>query len=80
MSDNLVSLTKSILSEIVESPSELDIRNETGNNSSYISIRANKGDIGKIVGRKGQTIHALRTIVRTVANKNNIRVNLIVID
>lgn len=80
MSDNLVDLTKSILSEIVEFPAELDIRNETGNNSSYISIRANKSDIGKVVGRKGQTIHALRTVIRTVANKNGIRVNLIVID
>lgn len=80
MSDNLVEITKSLLSHIVDIPEELDIRNETGNNSSYITIRANKDDVGKIIGRKGQTIHALRVIIRTIANKNELRVNLIVID
>jgi predicted RNA-binding protein YlqC (UPF0109 family) len=78
--DNLVNLTKQILANIVEFPDELDIRNEVGNNSSYISIRANRNDVGKVIGKKGQTIHALRTIIRTVANKNEMRSNLIVID
>jgi len=80
MSENLVTMTKNILAEIVEFPDELDIRSEDGNNSAYITIRANKVDVGKIVGKKGQTIHALRTLVRTAANKNGIRVNLVVID
>ena len=39
-----------------------------------------KSDIGKIIGKKGKTINAIRTLLMSVASRNGIRVNLEIIE
>ncbi len=41
-----------------------------------IEIYVSPDDVGKVIGRKGNTINALRTIVRTVATRLGRRVQL----
>ena len=39
-----------------------------------------KSDVGKIIGKKGKTINAIRTLLMSVASRNGIRVNLEIIE
>ncbi|MCP5469373.1 MAG: KH domain-containing protein [Chlamydiales bacterium] len=55
---NLVSDTEGVQVNCVEEPEKLKIE-----------IRVSPDDVGKIIGRKGNTINAIRTIVRTVATR-----------
>jgi len=41
-----------------------------------MSLDVNPADMGKIIGRDGNTAKAMRTLLRVVGMKNNARVNL----
>jgi predicted RNA-binding protein Jag len=41
-----------------------------------LTLKINPADMGYIIGRKGQTAQAIRTLLRIVGAKNNARVNL----
>ena len=41
-----------------------------------ITLDVNPADMGKIIGRSGNTAKAIRTLLRVVGMKNNARVNL----
>ena len=41
-----------------------------------ISLTVNPADMGKIIGRMGNTAKAIRTLLRIIGMKNNARVNL----
>ncbi len=73
-------VVQSILSQIVEDIDGLNIEEKIGTNSSAISIMTNRADTGKIIGKSGNTIRALRSIVRAMGAKRNIRCNLYIID
>ena len=62
---NLVSDTEGVQVNTVEDPEKLKIE-------IYVSPE----DVGKVIGRKGNTINALRTIVRTVATRLGRRVQV----
>ncbi|MCH9610679.1 MAG: hypothetical protein S4CHLAM81_06030 [Chlamydiales bacterium] len=62
---NLVSDTDGVQVKTVEDPEKLKIE-----------IYVAQEDVGKVIGRKGNTINALRTIVRTVATRLGRRVQV----
>jgi len=41
-----------------------------------ITLKVDPADMGKIIGRDGQTAKAIRSLLRVVGIKNNARVNL----
>ena len=41
-----------------------------------LTLSVNQADMGKIIGRSGNTAKAIRTLLRVVGMKNNARVNL----
>jgi ribosomal protein S3 len=41
-----------------------------------MTLEVNAADMGKVIGRSGNTAKAIRTLLRVVGMKNNSRVNL----
>ena len=41
-----------------------------------ITLKVNPEDLGKVIGKKGQTINAVRTVLRVIGLKNKARINL----
>ena len=41
-----------------------------------ITLKTDPADMGKVIGRSGNTAKAIRTLLRVVGMKNNARVNL----
>jgi uncharacterized protein len=68
------------LNQIIVHTAELEIVEEIGDNSIAISIKANKEDRGKIIGKKGSMIRSIRTIVRALASKDKVRTVINMID
>ena len=56
----LVELT---VKAIVDKPENVEIRNIEGETSTVLELRVAKEDVGKVIGKKGRTINALRTIL-----------------
>lgn len=69
-----------IVKNLVDHPEKVQINEIGGSHTLIIELRAEKSDIGKIIGKKGKTINAIRTLLMSVASRNGLRVNLEILD
>jgi len=58
-----------IAKAIVDKPEEVVVTEVMGTQSSVIELRVAKEDIGKIIGKQGRTIVAIRTILSGASMK-----------
>ncbi len=65
-----------VVKALVEHPEDVKINRTVDEMGVLMSLDVNKDDMGKIIGREGNTAKAIRTLLRVVGMKNNARVNL----
>lgn len=79
--DDLVRFVEYVAKALVDNPGEVQVTTEeNGADSCMIKISCNKSDIGKIVGRHGKTIMAIRSLVSGAAGRLQKRVSVEVVD
>jgi predicted RNA-binding protein YlqC (UPF0109 family) len=61
-------LVEKIVRALVDSPEEVDVQESVGTNMNIVEIKVSKKDMGKLIGKKGKNIDAIRRIV-TAAGK-----------
>lgn len=68
-----------IVKNLVEKPENVDVRCFEGDKGIVVEVRVGSQDMGKVVGRKGVTIKALRTIAMMVCARlgHRVRVELV---
>ncbi len=69
-----------VVKALVDHPEQVSIVTEKENDSNLIKITCNKEDIGKIVGKRGKTIMAIRSLVSGAAGRLQQRVSVEVMD
>ena len=62
-----------LIKHLVDKPDEVQIHEITGEQTLVFEIRVGDGDIGKVIGRSGQTARSLRTLLSAVAAKQGKR-------
>lgn len=65
-----------IIKALVENPEEVKINRTVDEMGVLMTLDVAPSDMGKIIGREGNTAKAIRTLLRVVGMKNNARVNL----
>lgn len=65
-----------IVKSLVDNPEDVKIDRMVDEMGVLITMTVNKNDMGKIIGRQGNTAKAIRTLLRVIGMKNNARVNL----
>lgn len=65
-----------LIKALVDNPSDVKIDRSVDEMGVLLTLSLNPADMGKIIGRKGNTAKAIRTLLRVVGMKNNARVNL----
>lgn len=73
-------LVTSIIQQLVDYPDKMQVNEQTVGNRTEIQIRVDKVDRGKIIGKQGRVINAVRTLVNAAASKKNARVSIEVRD
>ena len=73
-------LITAIVTSIVDRPEQVDVREIIGESTSIIELRVAKEDLGKVIGKKGATANAIRTILNAAAAKARKRTTLEIID
>jgi predicted RNA-binding protein YlqC (UPF0109 family) len=58
-----------IAKALVDDPEEVVVSEIKGTHSSVIELKVAKEDIGKIIGKQGRTVVAMRTILSAAAMK-----------
>jgi predicted RNA-binding protein YlqC (UPF0109 family) len=65
-----------IAKALVDQPDLVSVTEIDGMHTSILELRVDKADIGKVIGKKGRTAIALRTILGAVSAKHKKRVVL----
>jgi len=74
--ENDVIFLEFVVKALVEKPEDVKITRTVDEMGVLMTLDVNKDDMGKIIGREGNTAKAIRTLLRVVGMKNNARVNL----
>lgn len=68
-----------LIKNLVDQPQAVNVEIIEGEQGTVIEVKVSPEDVGKIVGRQGRTIKALRTITMTVGARVGRRVRLDVV-
>lgn len=69
-----------VVKALVDYPDEVNIREVDGERTVLFELRLNKTDIGKVIGKNGRTITALRSLLTSAAAKQGRRAVLEIIE
>ncbi len=65
-----------VIKGLVDHPEEVKIGRTVDEMGVLLTLDLNPEDMGKVIGRSGNTAKAIRTLLRVVGMKHNARVNL----
>ncbi len=65
-----------VIKAMVDNPNDVKIDRKVDEMGVLTTLSVNPADMGKIIGRMGNTAKAIRTLLRVIGMKNNARVNL----
>lgn len=67
-----------ILSHIVTNPDDVSVEEtETEDGNVTLTIQVNKEDMGRVIGKEGKVIRAIRDVIKVLALKQNKHVDVI---
>jgi predicted RNA-binding protein YlqC (UPF0109 family) len=69
-----------IVKSLVDDADTVDVRELERNGATLIEVRVAQQDVGKIIGKQGRTIRALRSLVRIAGAKRNRRCLLEIVE
>ena len=65
-----------VVKALVDNPDQVKTTRTVDEMGVLITLEVGAADMGKIIGRQGNTAKSIRTLLRVVGMKNNSRVNL----
>lgn len=69
MTESMGDLVKYIAKALVNHPEQVRVGEVRGENTSVIELTVAKEDMGEVIGKRGQTAQALRTILSNASMK-----------
>ncbi len=76
LEDLLVFLARSLVDE----PEKVEVEGRETESRVDFTLRVAQGDMGKVIGRGGRIVKAIRTVMKAASVKANKRVNVEVVD
>lgn len=71
---------RTVLSMLVEDKDQLVVDARLDELGVLITVKVSDRDMGKLIGKSGQTIKSVRTLLRVIGGASNQRVNLKVLE
>ncbi len=69
-----------VLAMLVEDKDQLIVDGRLDDLGILITVKVSDRDMGKLIGKNGQTIKSIRTLLRSIGGMSNQRVNLKVLE
>ena len=73
-------LIEFVAQSLVDEPSDVEVTEYGDEEASIIKLKVAKDDLGKVIGKKGRTAKAMRTILSAACTKINKRSTLEIIE
>jgi len=65
---------------LVDEPSSVEVVEIVGDKVNVYELKVGKQDIGKVIGKKGKTVGAMRTILKAASTKQGKRAELEIVE
>ncbi len=72
-------LVETIAKSLVDNPDEVSVREISDGGSEIIELRVAASDMGKIIGKQGRIVKAIRTVVKSAGAKQNRKIEVEVV-
>ncbi len=69
-------LVETIVKSLVDEPDAVDVKELEGSASIVLELRVAEGDVGRVIGRNGRVINSIRTIMQSLAAKEDKRITI----
>ncbi len=56
---------------LVDDPDQVEVTKVDGERSRVLQLRVAPDDMGKVIGKRGRTVRAIRSVVRAAASRND---------
>lgn len=73
-------ILKTIIENLVDDTESIEITEKENNKIIELQVRISKDDMGKVIGKQGRTANAIRTLMKSVAGKENKKINIEFVD
>lgn len=80
MADEIKELVDFIIRALVDRPEDVVVTAVAGEKTSVYELRVGDGDLGKVIGKHGRTIRAIRTLLSAASTKENKRAVLEILE
>jgi len=71
---------EAIVRELVDNPDEVKITEVEGEKTTVFELRVGPGDLGKVIGKRGKTAGAIRTLLSAASAKKGKRAMLEILE
>ena len=78
--NDLTDFVEYVVKQLVDDPNAIIVDSKETKDGVKIQVKCNKEDIGKIVGKHGKTIMAIRSLVSGAAGRQRKRVSVDILD
>jgi uncharacterized protein len=69
-----------VIKSIVTQPEKVIVTRTVDSMGVLITLQVAKEDMGKVIGRSGQTAKAIRILLRVIGAKTNLRINMKIVE
>jgi uncharacterized protein len=73
---DLAGFVEFVVKGLADAPGNVRVDSREGAGSLDLTIRCDQKDVGRIIGRKGKTIDAIRALARGAASRTGTKVNI----
>lgn len=68
MTNLLKDISEYVIQKIVDTPDDVNVDVQTTTKNVLVNVKVDRPDTGKVIGRNGRTIEAIKTIIIAVKN------------
>ena len=73
-------LVEVITKALVDSPEEVVVTEREDKKATVLEVRVSDADMGKVIGRQGRIAKEIRTLMRSVAQRQGKKVSVEIVD
>ena len=69
-------LVEYLVKSLVDSPQEVQVEETTEEGQVVMELKVAEADMGKVIGKNGSTINAIRTVLQAAASSHKVKAKL----
>jgi len=79
-SERAVAVTEYVTRNLADDPDAIEVDVEERNGEVALMVHANPSDMGRLIGKRGRVIQALRQLVRAAGTADGVKANVDIVE